>query len=228
MITIADGQTVSLVGDKKEVLDSTGMYWVTSWIDGGSLIEAPELVKHGGYYYLFFAAGRYCQDSYSEGVARSSTGVFGPYEKMQSPLLTTGLVGSASSGGKIIGPGHASFVADEKDPNKYFVLYAASVGENCNRMTFVEEMLFNNETGWPYVNFGGGADNGSTGDRALDAGTAGAESSMHLRNPTPPARRVVAPCRYLDSSIIQNWDIPHPANASLGFALDNSGAVCTT
>ena len=50
---------VTLVGDKQEVLDSTGMYWVTSWVDGGSLIEAPEVVKHGAYYYLFFANGRY-------------------------------------------------------------------------------------------------------------------------------------------------------------------------
>ena len=40
-------------------------------IAGGSLIEGPELVHRGDYYYLFFAAGKYCQESYSEGVARS-------------------------------------------------------------------------------------------------------------------------------------------------------------
>lgn len=46
---------------------------VTLHTEGGTLIEAPEVVKHGGYYYLFFAAGRYCQESYSEGVARSKS-----------------------------------------------------------------------------------------------------------------------------------------------------------
>ena len=29
------------------------------------------MVKHNGTYYLFFAAGKFCQSSYSEGVARA-------------------------------------------------------------------------------------------------------------------------------------------------------------
>ena len=76
---------------------------------GGSLIEGPELVHHAGlgYYYLFFAGGRYRTDSYGEGVARARR--FGPYEKMRAPLLTTGMAGY-SGGQKQVGPGHASFV----------------------------------------------------------------------------------------------------------------------
>jgi hypothetical protein len=118
-------------------LHSSGLWWVTSWVDGGSLVEGPELLKRGDYYYLFFAAGRccctrccctallalpgcltaapvrftprshllvctpspplrapwavgraldrppgrYCQASYAEGVARS-TSIWGPYETM--------------------------------------------------------------------------------------------------------------------------------------------------
>lgn len=58
------------------------------------MIEGPELVKSGNYYYLFFAAGKFCQDTYTEGVARS-TNIFGPYEKMQSPVLNNGIVGKA-------------------------------------------------------------------------------------------------------------------------------------
>lgn len=66
-----------------------------------------------------------------------------------------GLVGSASNGEKVIGPGHASFV--EGDNGTFFAVYAASIGNNCNRLAFVEEMRFNDETGWPYINFRGSA-----------------------------------------------------------------------
>lgn len=78
---------------------------------GGSLVEAPEIIKVGAYYYLFFAAGMFCQASYAEGglyarfgcisllgVARS-TSLFGPYEKLLVPFLSTGIVGNGA--GKI-------------------------------------------------------------------------------------------------------------------------------
>eukprot|EP01047_Picozoa_sp_COSAG01_P043381 COSAG01_NODE_3847_length_5644_cov_25.352209_8_plen_40_part_00 len=39
-------------------MDSSGLWWVESFVAGGSLIEGPELVHRGGYYYLFFAAGK--------------------------------------------------------------------------------------------------------------------------------------------------------------------------
>lgn len=43
------------------------------------------------------------------GVARSKN-VLGPYEKMLTPVLATGLVGIGPDGSKLIGPGHATFV----------------------------------------------------------------------------------------------------------------------
>lgn len=84
-----------------------------------------------------------------------ATSIWGPYEKMQSPLLTTGMVGvgGGAHGGKIVGPGHASFVQDATNPDVYYAVYAASVGNNCNRMAFIEEMRFNRDTAWPYINF---------------------------------------------------------------------------
>merc|ERR1712013_569425 len=50
---------VILKGDKKMIMDSAGLWWVDSWIGGGSLVEGPEIVRHGMHYYLFFAAGKY-------------------------------------------------------------------------------------------------------------------------------------------------------------------------
>ena len=164
-IIIADG-AVRLVGPRVQILDSSGMWWVTSFVQGGSLVEGPEIVEHGGWFYLFFAAGCFCQESYSEGVARSRS-VFGPYEKMGSPLLTTAIVGhalappdgdgNATAVGaranvleKLVGPGHASFVEDSA--GEWFAVYHASRGNNCGRYAFVDKMRFGAD-GWPRMDF---------------------------------------------------------------------------
>ena len=163
---------VDLLGQRRLLMDSSGLWWVESFVSGGSLVEGPELVRRGEYYYLFFAAGKYCQASYSEGVARS-TSIWGPYEKLPVPLLSTGLTGYTGGGkNKQVGPGHASFVTvprpgrpgrpgrpegggeqpDDGD-DEYFSVYHASPGSNCDRHAFVERMRFDDVSGWPYIDF---------------------------------------------------------------------------
>ena len=71
---------------------------------------------------------------------------------MRSPLLTTGMTGY-SGGKKQVGPGHASFIGPSID-GRYFAIYHASLGENCDRHAFVEELKFDPTTGWPYIDFG--------------------------------------------------------------------------
>jgi len=144
--------TVTQVGSVVTLMDSTGLWWIDSWVSGGSLVEGPEVVKVGDWYYLFFAAGKYCTDSYTEGVARSKS-FFGPYDKMTSPLLSTGIVGSAvspSSGNEasMIGPGHGSFL--KAGDGSWRVVYHASIGDNCDRYAFINKMVFGSD-GWPYV-----------------------------------------------------------------------------
>jgi beta-xylosidase len=144
--------TMTQIGAPVVLMDSTGLWWVNSWVAGGSLVEGPEVVKVGAYYYLFFAAGQYCTDTYTEGVARS-TSFFGPYEKMQSPVLSTGIVGvavSPSSGKQesLIGPGHATYV---QVSDSWRIVYHASIGDNCNRYSFINNLVFGAD-GWPYVN----------------------------------------------------------------------------
>ena len=51
-IAIKSG-SVSLLGTRKQLMDSSGLWWVQSFIAGGSLIEGPELIHRGDYYYLF-------------------------------------------------------------------------------------------------------------------------------------------------------------------------------
>eukprot|EP01047_Picozoa_sp_COSAG01_P043379 COSAG01_NODE_3847_length_5644_cov_25.352209_6_plen_108_part_00 len=53
-----------------------------------------------------------------------------------------------------VGPGHASFVL-EAATSRYFSVYHASPGQNCDRHAFVEEMRFDDaSTKWPYIWFG--------------------------------------------------------------------------
>ena len=164
------------------ILDSSGLWWIDSWVDGGSLIEGPEIVKHGSYYYLFFAAGRFCQSSYAEGVARA-TSVWGPYEKLAVPLLSTGLVGY-TGGLKQTGPGHASFVRLPTS-GEYFAVYHASPGDNCDRHAFVEALRFSNASGWPYIDFA--SSNSTTAVR-------GPKAEAEAEAVYPSSCRIVAPC----------------------------------
>jgi beta-xylosidase len=145
-------ETVYQVSSPVVLVDSTGLWWVDSWVDGGSLIEGPEVVQYNGWYYIFFAAGKFCQDTYTEGVARSQN-FFGPYEKMTSPLLSNGIVGvAANSDGvltQLVGPGHATYV--QLDSGDWRIIFHASIGENCNRYAFIGELVFGAD-GWPYLN----------------------------------------------------------------------------
>ncbi|CAE7653571.1 unnamed protein product, partial [Symbiodinium sp. CCMP2456] len=143
---------ISLVGRRAVILDSTGLWWVDSWVKGGSLVEGPEMVRQGGWYFLFFAAGRFCQESYAEGVARSRD-IWGPYEKLPIPLLSTGIVGWDASEGsvKIIGPGHASFPL-EPDGSAKLIVWHASAGHNCHRRAYVARIEWlEGDGGWPMV-----------------------------------------------------------------------------
>jgi len=146
-ISLEDPELLQLIGEPVMILESTGLWWIDSWVEGGSLIEGPQLIKHGAYYYLFFASGKYCQPSYAQGVARS-TSILGPYSKLGVPLLSTGTIGVGSNGDKLIGPGHASFVQDEA--GSWFSIFHASEGVNCNRYPYVEKLLWTDDY-WPVV-----------------------------------------------------------------------------
>jgi GH43 family beta-xylosidase len=66
----------------------------------GSLIEAPEILKHNNRYYLFYSANGYGSSAYAIGYAVSDS-LTGPYTKAPGPWV--GTVGS------VIGPGGESF-----------------------------------------------------------------------------------------------------------------------
>jgi hypothetical protein len=67
---------------------------------------------------------------------------------MLVPVLSTGLVGVASSGVPLVGPGHASVLSTPQGSLR--MVWHASIGENCDRYAFVSDLSIGNDA-WPYV-----------------------------------------------------------------------------
>jgi hypothetical protein len=193
--SITDGG-VTLIGDRSLLLESSGLWWVTSWVDDGGLVEGPQLVRRGQFYYLFFASGRYCRPDYAQGVARS-TNVLGPYEKLRVPLLSTAMVGQDDTGTHLEGPGHAAFVRDA-DGQWYVIWHAAAQGTayqheggwwECDRKAWVDRMDWTDD-GWPYVSF---APQGWDDGTAATATTTTTTTTTTPTTTTPPTTTTTMP-----------------------------------
>jgi hypothetical protein len=78
------------------------------------LVEAPDLVRRGGKYVLFYSAGWYFQSNYQTRYATASS-IEGPYQKASGPLLTTD-----AYGGKVQGPGSADVLSDQSGDQLVF------------------------------------------------------------------------------------------------------------
>jgi xylan 1,4-beta-xylosidase len=118
-----------LVGEKRELFRNEAPW-------ESNLVEGVSMVRHGQYYYAFYAAagccGRDC--TYATGVARSKS-LFGPWEKYpRNPLL------SHDQNWKC--PGHGTPI--EKD-GKFFFLYHAynkESGVYAGRQGLLKEFYF--------------------------------------------------------------------------------------
>jgi xylan 1,4-beta-xylosidase len=124
----------ALVGEKKELFRND-----KPW--EGNLVEGVSMVKHGRYYYAFYAGagccGRGC--TYATGVARAEN-LLGPWEKYeQNPVLQNDDEWKC--------PGHGTVI--EKDGRFYF-LYHAYENESdvyTGRQGLLKEFKFTND-GW--------------------------------------------------------------------------------
>ncbi|WP_286130562.1 family 43 glycosylhydrolase [Solirubrum puertoriconensis] len=134
-----DEATLKLVGKRHELFRND-----TPW--EGTLVEGSALVRHNGYFYMFYAGnaccGKYC--TYAEGVARSRN-LLGPWEKYdRNPILTDNEVWKC--------PGHGTVT--EKD-GRWFLLhhaYHVNSHEFVGRQGLLSEFTWN-EQGWPeFVN----------------------------------------------------------------------------
>ncbi|MFD2721338.1 family 43 glycosylhydrolase [Hymenobacter monticola] len=125
----------ALIGEKTELFRNTAPW-------EGNLVEGVSMLRHGGYFYAFYAANGCCGSgcTYATGVARAKN-LLGPWEKCpQNPILTNNSRWSC--------PGHGTAV--ERNGRWYLLHHAYQSGsaENVGRQGVLSEFHWNS-AGWP-------------------------------------------------------------------------------
>ncbi|SFQ49760.1 family 43 glycosylhydrolase [Hymenobacter arizonensis] len=130
-----EGRT-ALTGTKTELFRNT-----EPW--EGNLVEGVSMVRHGDYYYAFYAANGCCGPActYGTGVARAKS-LLGPWEKNpRNPIIT------ASGAWRC--PGHGTVT--QGFDGRWFLLhhaYSASSFENVGRQGVLSEFVWKDDN-WP-------------------------------------------------------------------------------
>ena len=134
---------LGLIGPRRQLLRDED-----AW--EGGLIEAPELVRHGRWLYLFYSGNTCCTPPcrYAVGVARSRT-LFGDWRRdPHNPIVRRNRAWKC--------PGHGSVVDD--DQGRYFFLYHAYPARDrtyAARYGLLDPIRWDRD-GWPSVNRGQG------------------------------------------------------------------------
>jgi beta-xylosidase len=116
----------------------------------GGLVEGPYVLRHNGWFYLFYSGNGCCGAgcSYALGVARSRS-LLGPWQKNRAnPIL------AANETWKC--PGHGSIVQDEQG-RCFFLYHAYSTAGTVftGREAMLDEVKFGPDE-WPTINNGNG------------------------------------------------------------------------
>lgn len=120
---------------------------------GDGAVEAPFIMKHGDYYYLFVSFDYCCRgekSDYKVVVGRSKT-VTGPYLDKEGMPMDKGGGSLVIEGNKdFAGIGHNS--AYHLDGKDYFICHAYALAENGAPKLFIREMNWSPD-GWPIVTY---------------------------------------------------------------------------
>ncbi|MET8975947.1 arabinan endo-1,5-alpha-L-arabinosidase [Streptomyces sp. NPDC004539] len=135
-------------GTGKQLGSNTPRYSVASRPTGTKAVEAPFVVKRGGYYYLFASYDTCCagtSSTYKVKVGRAS-GVTGPYyDRNGVALMNNGGTPVLETHGSVIGPGGQSIMADSDGD---LIVYHYYDG-NDNGTPKLGINLLNWSSGWP-------------------------------------------------------------------------------
>eukprot|EP00047_Mylnosiga_fluctuans_P007812 m.4994 g.4994 ORF g.4994 m.4994 type:complete len:333 (-) comp1962_c0_seq1:54-1052(-) len=106
----------------------------------GPLVEAPWIIKNGGFYYLFYSGNGYNSPKYAIGVARARS-LYGPWSKYgNNPVMHTGT-------NPFYGPGHCSVL---QVGGAWWFVYHAWNNDGSGRNVLLDEITFTPD-GWPAV-----------------------------------------------------------------------------
>lgn len=126
-------ERTALTGEKRELFKND-LPWEKN------LVEGVAMMRHGDYYYAFYAAAGCCgrECTYANGVARSKS-LLGPWEKYKEPILI--------SNEKWKCPGHGTPI--EKDGRFYFMYHAYNTNSTVytGRQGLLQEFKFTPD-GW--------------------------------------------------------------------------------
>jgi beta-xylosidase len=144
----ADG--TRLVGERRELFHNDQAWEKHNSLPYGNLVEGPAVVRHGGWFYIFYS-GNFCcarECNYMMGVARSKK-LLGPWEKKaDNPILRGNEAWKC--------PGHGTVVEDAK--GRDFLLYHAYKADDfvyVGRQAMLDEIEWGTD-GWPSINGGHG------------------------------------------------------------------------
>jgi len=131
-----DDDGTSLTGDAVDLGLDNDRGWE------GNVIEAPQIVRHGDTYYLFYSANDYGSKRYAVGYATASK-LAGPYtDAEENPILETA--------GEAAGPGHQTFLVDDDGEPwmAYHAWDAARVGDSLGgrRALWLDRLTWEGDT----------------------------------------------------------------------------------
>ncbi|KTT69218.1 ABC transporter substrate-binding protein [Sphingomonas endophytica] len=118
-------------------------------------IEAPYIVRHGGYYYLFASFDSCCQganSTYNTVVGRSAT-VDGPYVDRDGKAMLQGggtqvLSNGQGTGSRFVGRGHVAIL--QQSDGDYIVYHAYDTTKNGFPTLQIQKLTWSTD-GWPSV-----------------------------------------------------------------------------
>jgi arabinan endo-1,5-alpha-L-arabinosidase len=145
MIRIDPATGKQYAADKK-------LYALAQRVTGSQAIEAPYIVQHGSYYYLFTSWDRCCagtKSNYKIMVGRSKS-ITGPYvDKTGRALTNTGGSEVLSTHGTIYGPGHEAVLHDNDGDILIYHYYYSDATPLTGKLGI--NLLGYDSAGWPYV-----------------------------------------------------------------------------
>jgi arabinan endo-1,5-alpha-L-arabinosidase len=133
--------------------DDTKLYALASRPDAGGAIEAPFVVRHDGFYYLFASFDLCCRgvrSTYNVRVGRSRS-VTGPYVDVRGrEMLAGGGTLVLCSAGHVRGPGHNAILQTGDGRGDFFVHHFYDADHNGRPAMQIRPLLWT-EDGWPLV-----------------------------------------------------------------------------
>ncbi len=164
--------------------------------------EAPYIVKHGGYFYLFASATNCCNGaltSYGVFVGRSPHAL-GPYTDREGSSFLSGRVGGdpvvLPNGNSLVGVGHNAVFTDEGGQDWYLShgiqranpTFTNGDGTPAPRRPLVMDPLDWGADGWPVVRGGFGASDKPQPAPAAQPGEVGAYTPVYAQPEQPGAQ----------------------------------------